>query len=136
MEREYGSAFLESTVRCKQHIHPVIENVVISVLLQIRHVYPSRLPPGIFTSFLALLIRIVAPDMMYIIQSTDLREKSRISLVVIAAKVNSARPVVSPFNHSSRFQSVGSHLIDVVSLPRFHNWPVAESEKILQVPCP
>lgn len=96
---------------------------------------PARHLPSVLASFFPLLVRLVAPHVVNIVQATDLREESTVSLIVDAAKVDGTSPVVAPFNHRSRLQAISTQLVDVVALPWRHHWPVAESEQILQVPC-
>lgn len=49
---------------------------------------------------------ILTPDMMNIVQSTDLREVSGERFVLRAAVCETAGPVVAPLNHGTRFQTV------------------------------
>lgn len=96
-------------------------------------IYPSRLLPRVLTGLLSLLIRLIAPDVMDIVQSADLREETGVGLVVVFTEVDGAGPVVSPFNHGAGLQSIRSHLINVVAWSRIWDWPVAEVQQVLQV---
>lgn len=70
---------------------------------------------------------------MHVVQPTDLREKSRVSLVVVAAEIYRARPVVSPLNHRARLQAIRAHLVDVAAVAWLHDRPVAEREQVLKM---
>jgi len=48
----------------------------------------------------------LTPNVMNIVQSSDLRKESGKCLVVMLAIVDGTGPVVSPFNHGARGQSV------------------------------
>lgn len=74
--------------------------------------------------------------MMNIVQSTDLREVTSKRFVVVASVINSFRPIVSPFYHRARFQTVAAYLIFVRAVPLFQRWPITERQQILQMARP
>jgi hypothetical protein len=94
---------------------------------------PSRLSPGVFASLLALGVRRVAPNVVDVVETADLREEPGVGFVVVASVVDGACPVVAPLDHGAGFEAVGAHFVDVVATARFHHRPVAEGEEILQV---
>lgn len=96
-------------------------------------IVPSGNGPGLLANFLALLERFVAPDVMDVVKSTDLREETAVSLMALLSVVDRTSPIVAPLNHRARLQSVRSHFIDVVALSWFNQWPIAERQQILQV---
>jgi len=96
---------------------------------------PAGLSPCILARLLALLIRFVAPDVMNVVQAPDLREETGIGFVLVLPKVDCTRPVVAPFDHGAWLEAIRTHLVDVVSLTRLQNWPVAETEQVLQMSC-
>lgn len=89
--------------------------------------------PSVLASLLALLVRAVAPDVVDVVQATDLWEESRVSLVIVATEVDCTCPVVAPFNHRAWLQSVRAHFVDVAAAAWFHHWPVAEPKQVLKM---
>lgn len=71
--------------------------------------------------------------MMDIVQSTNLGKEGCKGLIIITSVVDSTCPVVSPFNHGSRFEIIAAHLIKVGTCTGFNRWPVAESQQVLKV---
>lgn len=94
---------------------------------------PAGLAPCALAGFLAFLVRIVAPDVMYLVQSADLCEESGIRLVVAFAIVDGAGPVVAPLDHGTGFKSVSTHFVDVCAFAWLRDGPVAEVQQVLQV---
>ncbi len=45
----------------------------------------------------------LTPNMMNIVKSTNLGEKSGKSFIIFLTEVDGSSPIVTPFNHSSRF---------------------------------
>jgi hypothetical protein len=89
---------------------------------------PSGLLPRILASLLAFLVRSVAPDVVNVVQATDLREESGVGFVILASEVDRTRPVVSPFDHGSGLEAVRAHFIDVVATAGSHHGPIAERQ--------
>lgn len=96
-------------------------------------VVPARLSPCILAGFLALSIRFVAPDVMHVVETADLREEAGVGFIVVASVVDGTCPVVSPFDHGAGLEAVRSHFVDVVTAAGLHHRPVAEGEQVLQV---
>lgn len=82
-----------------------------------------------------LLINPLTPNVMDIVQSSDLREEPSKGLVIGRPVVNRPCPVISPLDHSTGLQAVRAHLINVIAIrARQWLWPVAEGQEVLQVP--
>lgn len=75
----------------------------------------------------------LTPHMMDIVESTNLRKEGCKCLIIITSIVDSTCPVVSPFNHGSRFETIAAHLIKVRTCTGFNRWPVAECQQVLKV---
>lgn len=87
--------------------------------------------------FHGLLINPLTPNVMDIVQSSDLREEPSKGLVIGGPVVNRPCPVISPLDHSTGLQAVRAHLINVIAVrARQWLWPVAERQEVLQVPGP
>ena len=76
----------------------------------------------------------ITPDVMDVVQSTDLREESSKRFRVFRPKVDGASPVVAPFDHRARFQHIVSHFINIGPSPILDLRPKAEIQHVLNVP--
>lgn len=96
---------------------------------------PARRAPRLLSDLFACLQRVVAPDVMYIIQPSNLAEESCVSRVVVPRTVaDRARPIVCPLYHGTRFQPIRTHLVDVAAFGAGNRLgPITEREQILQV---
>lgn len=94
---------------------------------------PAWLSPRVFASLFALLVRFVAPNVVNVVQTANLREESSVGFVVVASEGDGTCPVVAPFNHGAGLETVRAHFVDVVALTSCHDWPVAEGEQVLQM---
>ena len=73
----------------------------------------------------------LTPNVMNVVQSSDLGEESPKGLIVVLSKINGPCPIVSPFNHRPWLESVTTDFINVVSLPRLDGWPETKWKKEL-----
>jgi hypothetical protein len=64
----------------------------------------------------------------------NLREESCIGLVVVAAVVDGSGPVVTPLDHSARFEHVRTNFVQVVSGSGCNSRPVTEGKLELEIP--
>jgi hypothetical protein len=80
-----------------------------------------------------IYMRFLTPHMMDIVKSANLGKEGCKSLIIIASIVDSTCPVVSPFNHGSRFETIAAHLIKVRTCTWFNRWPVAECQQVLKM---
>lgn len=71
--------------------------------------------------------------MMDVVQAADLREETRERLVVLAPEMNRSRPIVAPFDHRARFQSVRTYFVYVFRISQCYFRPVTKREEVLQV---
>lgn len=53
------------------------------------------------------------PNMMNIVQSTDLRKEAGECFVIRLTEIDGTRPIVAPFDHRARLQTVRTHLVNV-----------------------
>lgn len=92
--------------------------------------------PGLLAHLFACLQRVIAPDVMHIVQPSDLAEESRVRRVVVPRTVaDRTRPIVGPLDHRARLQAIRTHLVDVAALRAGNRLrPITEREQILQVP--
>lgn len=81
------------------------------------------------SSYTALL----TPNVMNIVQSSNLWEKSRKSFIIVLSKIDSSCPIVSPFNHCTRFECVTPDFVDITRLSEKNLRPVTECKKILKM---
>lgn len=63
---------------------------------------------------------------MDIVEAPYLTEESCKWFFIIFSVINSPGPVVTPFNHSSWFQTVTSNLINIVTTSSLNGWPVTK----------
>lgn len=124
-----GNASLLSVVRCKQHTHPNQESARLLLWSPFDVAASRSLKMIIISKNEIVLIHIKpTPNMMNVIKSPDLRKEPSIGFVVAATIVDRSCPVVSPLDHGSWLQPIGTHFVDVVLVVAARLWlrPVAE----------
>lgn len=75
----------------------------------------------------------LTPNVMNVVQSTDLRKESSKCFIVILPVINGTGPVIAPFYHRPWFQRVRPNFVNMVVFPRFDIGPVTKCQKILQM---
>lgn len=81
-------------------------------------------------------MKILTPDMMHVIESANLGEKSCKSFVIILTIIDSFSPIITPFDHGSRFEAVGSNFVHIFAGPIYDFWPKTECQQKLKMPSP
>lgn len=135
---EFGCAFHESAAPCRRHTRPS------RAISRRTHEFPCATadPCSLLESWEISNFKLfprntaLTPNVMHIVQATDLREEPSKCFVVVLAIVDGPRPVVAPLDHGARLQSVRTDLVNVLVLPQCQLWPVAERQQVLQVARP
>lgn len=82
----------------------------------------------------AQLIVKLTPNVMDVVETSNLGEESGKGFIVAGPVRDGAGPVVGPLDHRARLQSVRAHLVDVAAVcAGLGLGPVAEREQVLQV---
>jgi len=99
---------------------------------RVRHtLVPAGRPPRRLPSLLTSLQTGIAPNMMNIIESADLRKESSKGFIVVPAVVDGSSPVISPLYHGARLEAVATNFIEIVALAGNDGRPVTEGEQVL-----
>lgn len=70
----------------------------------------------------------LTPNMMHVVQSSNLGEKSSERFVVILPEIDGTGPVVAPFDHRTRFESVRSYFVNILGLSQQNLRPVTKCQ--------
>lgn len=73
------------------------------------------------------------PNVMHIVQTSDLREEPGKRCVIAASEVNRTRPVIAPLDHGARLQAIRTHFVDIVAGAIGDQRPVAERQQVLEM---
>ena len=104
--------------------HGVVNNLTPLLLLFV---------PDYVSGFLPVRQAVVAPNVFDIVEVAHLRKGAQEGFsVFVVAKADGFGAVVAPLNHGTRFEVVGSKLVEVSTtvrhfLPHAHLGPIAES---------
>lgn len=71
--------------------------------------------------------------MMDIVQSANLGEKSSKSFVIVLTIIDSSSPIVTPFDHGSGFEGVGSNFVHIFAGSIFNFRPKTECQQKLKM---
>jgi len=97
------------------------------------HLIPAWVGPSGFSLPLTVHQVLVAPDVVDIVETTNLGEIAAPSFIVALSEVDGLLPVGPPFNHCARLEEVRTQLIDVRSLSGITLWPEGKGQDILVV---
>lgn len=70
---------------------------------------------------------------MDIVQTTDLREEAGKRFIVGTSMIDCSGPVITPFDHRSRFQTVTTDFVYVGTGFQFDRRPKTERQHVLQM---
>jgi len=94
---------------------------------------PARSQPSFLAVFLPSCQRLIAPNVVDVVEASDLGEESPERFIVALAERDGARPVVSPLDHRARLEEIGPNLVDIGPLALVDDGPKAERKQELVV---
>jgi len=97
------------------------------------HLVPAGMGPGRLPLDASIVQALVTPNMVDVVEASDLGEEAPERFVVALAERDGARPVVSPLDHRARLEEIGPNLVDIGPLALVDDGPKAERKQELVV---
>lgn len=130
-------------VLCRQHIHPSLGHAKrthgfpydLEVIYSLKFIknHKNFVYFPLSNKCYAFRKRKLTPNVMNIVQATNLRKESGKWNIVCLTILDTSGPVISPFNHSTWFQTIWTHFIDMRWVSHFNLWPIAKCQHVLQM---
>lgn len=138
---KYDNAYLLSAAPCMRHIRPSRANAMPPhgapyVVATIRNLYRNGIEKVNKQKNGNTSEKKLTPNMMHIIEPSDLRKESGKRFIVALTEFDGTSPIVAPLNHCARLQAIRSHLVNVTAHSIGNLWPITERQQILQMTRP